>query len=135
MEKIYEHPQGYCQMSFEESSRIFVLKLNGKIPLEDYKKIFEEGTHIFVSKNPQYMLADLTQLLSSDPLGRAWLVTHFMPTAARQIRNLKIAIAKPQNVFQRFALVALLPAIEKFFSIKVFMADDYQTAYEWLRHH
>jgi len=133
MEIIFQHPENYAQIRFEAPKKLFVLSLKGKIPYDAYKAIFERALELFIQTQSEYFIIDIHQIISSDPMARAWLVTQFMPKVVRKISvKTKVAIVKPQNVFQRFAVLALIPSLERIFGIKTNVSETYEEAYKWI---
>ena len=135
MKKLFENEAKTAKVFADTTTSYIVLRLSGRINFEDYKEVML----LIIQKSKEFNISQVIlnnyDLEYDTPKSRIWFLTSFIYQVQRTLgEQLKVAIIRPRNNFQRVALNTLVSLIQgQGFQFDIHFFTEESKAIKWFK--
>lgn len=136
-ELLYKSPGGNIEILLQESPRVIIYRMKGRVELDEYKAGFEEAFIINKRTDCFDIIYDYTDLQYDPAMGKAWFTGIYAPRILKQAtRTYRGVVVQAQNLVQRMTTPMVIKALQAMgFKFELHYTDTLASALQWFAEH
>ncbi|WP_250631590.1 hypothetical protein [Rhodoflexus caldus] len=130
---LYQSPSGNIEILLQESPRVIIYRMKGRIELDEYKAGFEEAFAVNKRTGCFDIIYDYSALEYDPALGRAWFTGIYAPRILRQAdKTYRCIVVQSQNLVQRMTTPLVVKGLQSMgFKFELHYTDTMASALQW----